>query len=170
MVIGLQYFGSGESGCRVENNSSFTRLFKLLWILSSFEKENCAAPAQIWPQYSILDLIVSHTYIQKETVEIFGIHNEEKDLEKLTLKGHIEEKRGNGKQFVAYLTSLCKRMTEQELGLIIRRQILLRATKGRRLWRSMITLIKEGKFAKEQECRECDPEYITRLLCPCAKP
>lgn len=50
------------------------------------------------------------------------------NLENMTLTGHLEGKRGRGKQCMAYLTSLCKCLAEQELGDIAKRPILLRVT------------------------------------------
>lgn len=45
---------------------------------------------------------------------------------------------------INYLTSVCKRMAEQQLGNIRKRQTLLSATNERRLPRSMIAHVLQG--------------------------
>lgn len=50
------------------------------------------------------------------------------NLENMTLTGHLEGKWGRGKQCIAYLTSLCKCLAEQELGEKAKRPTFLRVT------------------------------------------
>lgn len=74
-------------------------------------------------------------------------------LKNLTLTRHIEGKRSRGKQQVMYLTSsskwIVKQIPQRQKG-IIKEQILLIASKNKKLWWTMIAhILKEYGMSRE---------------------
>lgn len=55
------------------------------------------------------------------------------DLQTLTLTGHIEVKKER-RATVSKITGLCKQMTEERVGMIVKRKTLLKATNGIKLY------------------------------------
>eukprot|EP00795_Rhopilema_esculentum_P009669 gene9669-biopygen2063 len=84
---------------------------------------------------------------QKETVGVFWAHNEKRNLENLTLTGRIEGKRSRGRQRLTYLGSLSKWMAaelpERERAKVSEQE-LMRRTRDRKLWRTMIANVLAG--------------------------
>lgn len=69
-------------------------------------------------------------------------------LVNLTLKGGGEDVWNRAKQLVNDLMNLWKCLAEQRNGGVVKRQMLLRSTKDRKIWRAIIVYVVKGQGTK----------------------
>lgn len=118
-----------------------------------------------WEYHGLNNVIKKEVLRKTETERTFILKIRQKELkfmryimrkdgfENLTLKGFIEGKR---KQWVTYLTGLCEWMAEKRHRVMVMSKILLRFTRDRKLWRSMITYWREVVHKKRMMNQNTD--------------
>lgn len=79
-----------------------------------------------------------HFYLKPEAVEKSKKHNEERKIGEFDTRLNESNSDGCEEALIKLLTSLCKWTAGYRLGGRVRRQELLRATNGRKLWRPII--------------------------------